>query len=227
MKKLLIILAALFALPLAAEDATSPNPFDEPEGKPESGADWVSRIDLDTHHNVNDAVQQIIAGLPPEGRGSLVLDLPEEELAKMPMKEKLRLHNTPLRIVLLYLGQKSPVGYRFRNNAWHISKERADDLIAVSYRVSPALLERIGIEMGPGQTFTTKKGQRMWPPESQWNAAFTPIDPEAEKKQDTGKPSNAGEMGVLRLFAARSFHEEFSAVLLLKERGYENLTLDR
>jgi hypothetical protein len=226
MKKLLFILAALLALPLAAEEATSPNPFDEPEGTPESGADRVSRIDLDPQHNVNDAVQQIIAGLPPEGRSSLVLDIPEEELAKMPMKGELRLRNTPLPIVLQYLGEKSPVGYRFRNNAWHIGKERADDLIAVSYRVSPVLLERIGIEMGTDQTFTTKKG-RIWPSESEWNVTFTPLDPEAEKKQDAGESSGTGNMGVLRLFAARSFQEEFSAVLLLKERGYENLTLDR
>jgi hypothetical protein len=228
MKKALIILTALLAYTLAAEELTPLNPFEAKEAKPGTGPDSpVSMIKLDSHHNVNDAIKQIIAGLPPEGRSYLVVDIPEEELTKMPMKEELRLRNVPLPIVLKYLGKKSPVGYRFWNNAWHISDKRADDIITVNYRISKALLEQLGIEIGPGQSFTTKKGKQMWPPESYWAATYTTLDPDAGEKQDAGKTLNNEKVDVLRLLAARSYHEEFSALLLLKERGYDTLSLDR
>ena len=224
MKKILFILSALLTYTLAAEDAKTADPIDpfRPQvEKPGTGPDsLVSRIDLDTHHNVNDAIQQIIAGLSPEGRRFLVLDISEEELAKMPVKRELRLRNVPLSVALKYLGQHSPVGYRLWNNAWHISNARPDDIIVIDYRLSKERLERLGIVIGPSQTFRTKMG-RMWPPESEWSATYTTLAPDTQGKQDAGEP------GVLRLRAARSYQEEFGAALLLKERGYEALSLER
>lgn len=227
MKKILIMLTALLPHILAAEKATPADPFNVPVKKPGTGPDSpVSRIDLDSHHNAYDAIKQIIAGLPPEGRKFFVVDVPEEELAKMPISDKLNVRNVPISVALKYLEPRWPLGYKFRNNEWHISKERADDIVAVNYRLSKLLLGQLGIEIGPSQTFSTKKG-RMWPPESEWGATYTTLNPDAKEKPDADDPFGATEMGVLQLRAARSYHEEFSAVLLLKERGYYELLLDR
>jgi len=227
MKKLVILLTALLAHPLAAEEAKPPGLI-LPQAKPVTPSDLpVAKIDLYAHHHVNDAIQQILAGLPPEARSSLILDISEAELAKMPIKGELRLHNTPLRIVLKYLEQASPVGHRFWNNQWHISKERADDVIEVSYTTSKAQLEQLGLLIGPGRTLVTKRGQA-WPVQSgSWAATYSTSNLDAVEKFDETKPFAPRETGILQVLAARSYHEEISAALLLMERGHDTLTLDR
>src|SRR5689334_21800273 len=93
MKKVLIILTSLLAYTLTAKESTPANRIEAKEEKPATGPDSrVSGIELDSHHNVSDAIKQIIARLPPEGRSYLVVDIPEEELTKMPMKKELHLH---------------------------------------------------------------------------------------------------------------------------------------
>jgi hypothetical protein len=67
----------------------------------------VSKIDLTTKHTVNDALKQIIAGLPPEGRTALVVEVPEAELAAMPLNSDLSLRNVPIGIALRYLVHRS------------------------------------------------------------------------------------------------------------------------
>ena len=227
MKKTLIILVALLTHSLAAEEAP-PNPFRAaPREKPGTGIEApVSRMDLDTHHNVSDAIQQIIAGLPPEARDSLVVDIPAAEIAKMPIKGELHVSNVPLLILMRYLEKLWPVGYKIQNNEIHICKERADDIIAVKYRITKRTLQELGIVLGPSQTFHTKSGG-MWPPQSEWDASFSPLNPNAKERQDAGGPVSIDQLGVLKLRAARRYQEEFSAVLLLKGRGYETLQFER
>lgn len=223
MKSPFIMIAALVGLPILAEDQGEVSPFDSPKTGIYS---QVSSIDLTTAQTVSDAVKQIIEGLPPEGRSFFVVDVPESELTKMQMKKDLRLRNAGLPFVLQLLGSSSPMGYRLWNNEWHVSNQRADDLIAVKYWVSEAVLDQLGIVIEKGQAFTTKSG-KMWPSESESSASFVPLNPDTKTNPETGAPSKKEETMVLRLLASRSYHEEFSAVLLLKSKGYEKLSLER
>lgn len=223
MKTILIMITAQVGLPILAAEEGEVGFFESPNTGIYS---QVPSINLTTAQTVSDAVKQIIEGLPPEGRSSFVVDVPESELTKMQMKKDLRLRNTPLPTLLKFLGERSPVGYRLWNNEWHISNQRADDLIAVKYWVSEADLDQLGIVIGKGQTFTTKSG-KTWPPDSESNATFVPRFPDTKINPETGAPSDRAETMVLRLYAARSYHEEFSAVLLLKSKGYEKLSLER
>lgn len=213
MKKILVIFTALLSPISFAGGETPPNPFTPVAGqKAGTGIDArVSNMDLQMHHNANDAINQIIAGLPPEARSSFVVDIPEEALMQMPIKGELRVRDVPLLVLMRYLEKLWPVGYKLQNNEIHICKERADDIITVIYRLSKRNLEEIGIVPGPSQTFRTKTG-RMWPAQSEWDAAFT--------------QSDVDKTGILQLRAARSYQEEFGALLLLKERGYEALSVE-
>jgi hypothetical protein len=227
MRTILITITALVGFPILAEENGGLGPIGAPVENRTTGIySQVPSINLTTAQTVSDAVKQIIEGLPPEGRGSFVVDVPESELTKMQMKKDLRLRNVPLPVLLKHLGEASPVGYRLWNNEWHISNQRSDDLIAVKYWVSEADLEQLGIVIGKGQTFTTTSG-KTWPPESESSASFVPRSPDTKTNPETGTPSDRAETMVLRLYAARSYHEEFSAVLLLKSKGYEKLSLER
>ncbi len=227
MKAILIMITALVGPPILAEENGGVGPICNPVESRTTGIySQVTSINLTTAQTVGDAVKQIIEGLPPEGRSSFVVDVPESELTKMRMKKDLRLRNVPLPVLLKYLGEASPVGYRLWNNEWHISNQRSDDLIAVKYWVSEADLEQLGIVIGKGQAFTTKSG-KTWPAESESSVTFAPRFPDTKTNPETGTPSDRTETMVLRLYAARSYHEEFSAVLLLKSKGYEKLSLER
>ena len=226
MKKIIVIVMVILAHTVTAEEEMPVDPFKLNEMPTPGLYPSIAKIELTTHQTVNDAVKQIIAGLPAEKRNIIVMDVPESELEKMPVKKDLRLHNVPINVLFKYLSECSPIGFRFSNNQWHIGKERADDEIDVKYVVTEALLDELGVVKGPGESFTTKSGG-MWPPESYWFATFVPIDPETKKKPETGAPSDSKESVVLRLHAARSYQEEFNAVLLLKSRGYEKLSFDR
>lgn len=228
MKKLLTLVAAFVFHSAAAEEAPAPDPFAESEELRIRVYPEVSKIDLDVHHSVKDAIEQILAGLPPEDRKSIVLDIPIEEFGKMPMQKSLRLGRIELPYLLKHLEGVSPIGYRFWNNEWHLGKERADDIITVKYHLSKTWLNQLGVAIGPSQTFSTKNGKKMWPPDSVWSATFTQLDPVPEKKQINAEPlKHWPDRGILKLKASRRFHEEVSAVLLLQKLGYETLTLDR
>lgn len=228
MKKILIILTALLAHALAGDEAKQADPFIRSVPIPK--LPWldstVSKIDLGSNSSVNDAIKQIIAGLPPEGRRAIVVEIPEAKLASMRLKSELTLRDVPLGVALRYLEQLSPVGCRLWNNAWYISTKRQDDIIAAEYKISKEFLEQIGIVVGSNQTVTTKKG-KWWPPESYWSATYSPLEPVTKEKRETDGLWRSTEMGVLRVLAARSFQEEISAVLLLKARGYNDLSLER
>lgn len=227
MKTILIMITSLVGLPIFAEEEGGVGPIGTPVESRKTGIySQVLSINLTTTQTVSDAVKQIIEGLPPEGRSSFIVDVPESELTKMRMKKDLRLRNVPLPVLLKYLGEASPLGYRLWNNEWHISNLRSDDLIAVKYWVSEADLEQLGIVIGKGQTCRTKSG-KVWPPESESSATFVPRFPDTKTNPETGTPSDRTQSMVLRLYAARSYHEEFSAVLLLKSKGYEKLSLER
>lgn len=226
MKKIFILLTALLTH-VSADDEAEQTVF---VPVVEATRTWpyvlVAKIDLTSKQTVNDALKQIIAGLPPEGRLALVVEVPEAELAAMPLKSDLRLRNVPIGIALRYLEQISPVGCRFWNNAWHIGSKRQNDVIAAEYIITQESLEQLGIVFGLGQTFTTKKG-RMWPPESYWSATYTPMMTEAMEKSGKDALERFNDTGLLRVLAARSFQEEISAVFLLRDRGYRELSLDR
>jgi hypothetical protein len=227
MKKILVVLTLLLTYGLANEDAkqeaVKPN-AQIPKLWPDV---LVSKIDLTTKHTVNDAVKQIIAGLPPEGRVALVVEVPESELAAMPLKSDLSLRNVPIGIALGYLEHVSTVGFKLRDNAWHVGSKRQDDIVAAEYMITKEALEKLGVVVGPNQTFTTRK-QRMWPPESYWQASFHLLENEekGEDVEDVEDIFEPKDMGVLRVLAARSYQEEISAVLLLWSRGYGGISLD-
>lgn len=226
MKTLSILLTVLLSYPLAGDQA---NPIDPFAGRAKV-LPWpslpISRIELSSNDSVSDAIKQIIAGLPPESKSALVVEIPEAKLKTMKLTSALRLHNVQLDIALRYLEQCSPIGCRLWNHAWYISTPAAGDIIAAEYYISKDSLRELGVTAGPGQTVGTNKGQ-MWPPESYWRAAWLTLDPDTKEKQDTNSPLPHVEMGVLRVLAARSFQEEISAVLLLKARGYDKLSLVR
>jgi hypothetical protein len=226
MKKILIILAALLTHVAAEDEARQAVSLPVVEDKRPWPDVPVSKIDLTSNQTVNDAVKQIIAGLPPEGRMALVVEVPEAELAAMPLTGDLKLRNVPIGIALRYLERISPVGFRLWNNAWHIGSKRQDDVIAAEYKISENTLEQLGIVVGPNQSFMTKKG-REWPPESYWSATYTSL----VKAKDPGDVDALGrpttETGLLRVLAARSYQDEISAVLLLWERGHPEVSLDR
>jgi hypothetical protein len=154
------------------------------------------------------------------------VETPEAQLATMRLTGHLRLRDVPIGVVLRYLEQISPLGFKLSNNAWHISSRGTDDIIEAEYNISKETLEQIGIVVGPSQTFTTTKGQ-MWPPESSWKATYGPLQPDTKEKQEPERPGLANNDGVLRVLAARSFQEEFSAMLMLKARGYQALSFER
>jgi hypothetical protein len=122
------------------------------------------------------------------------------------------------------LESLSAVGFKLKDNAWHIGSKRQDDIVAAEYMITKETLEKLGVVVGPHQTFTTRK-QRIWPPESFWHASFHMLESE-EKAEDVEDPFAQEDVGVLRVLAARSFQEEISAVLLLWSRGYGGISLD-
>jgi hypothetical protein len=188
MKTILIMITALVGVPILAEEEGRLGPIGKPVEDRTTGIySQVPSINLTTGQTVSDAVKQIIEGLPPEGRSSFVVDIPESELTKMRMKKDLRLRNVPLPVLLKYLGEASSVGYRLWNNEWHVSNQRSDDLIAVKYWVSEADLEQLGIVIGKGQTFATKSG-KTWPPESESSASFAPRFTDTKTNPETGTP---------------------------------------
>lgn len=205
MKTLLLILALFPVLAWSGENPVHEDPFAVPELKLSASDLPVSVIDLKAGQSVQDAVQQIVAGLSPEGRRSFVVDVPEAELGKLKLKEDLRLRNVPLMVLCKYLEQKAPVGCSLRHGVWHLGTERADDVIAVTYRLGEQDLNELEIMVGPQGMIHTKQGST-WPNGSgEWKATY--------------------EAGVLRVLATRTYHDELAAVLLLKSRGYEGLTL--
>lgn len=190
---------------LAGENPIPEDPFAAPEPKRESADLTVSKIDLKAGQNLQDAIQQIRGGLPPEARKNLVVDIPEAELGKLKLKDDLRLRNTPLVVLCKILEQSSPVGFSLRHGVLHLGTERADDIIAVKYRLDEQDLSELGIRVGPQGMIQTKHGST-WPNGSgEWKATY--------------------EAGVLRVLATRSFHDEIAAVLLLRSRGYSGCHL--
>lgn len=227
MKKILVVLTLLLTYGLANEEAKQEAPKPNSQHSKLWPEALVSKIDWTTKHTVNDAVKQIIAGLPPEGRAALVVEVPESELAGMPLKSDLILRNVPLASALRYLESISTVGCRLKDDAWHIGSKRQDDIVAAEYMITKETLEKLGVVVGPNQTFTTRK-QRMWPPESYWHASFHLLENEekGEDVEDVEDIFEPKDMGVLRVLAARSYQEEISAVLLLWSRGYGGISLD-
>lgn len=226
MKRIILGLTLVLAHALVAEDEIPPDPFAMVETKMPWPHSPVSKIDLSPGSSVKDAIAQIIAGLPPEGKQAFVVEVSDAKLAAMRLTGSLRLRDAPVGIVLRYLEQISPLGFKLSNNAWHISSKGADDIIEGEYKVSKETLEQLGIVVGPSQTFTTTKG-KMWPPESYWKATFTPLVPETKEKRKPETPQLVSDDGVLRVLAARSFQEEIGAILMLKARGYQGLSIDR
>lgn len=226
MKRILAVLTLVLAHALAADETTQTDPFAVMQTRMPWPDSPVSKIDLDANSTVKDAIAQIIAGLPAEGKHALVVEIPEAQLATMRLTGSLRLRDAPVGIVLRYLEQISPLGFKLSNNAWHISSKAPDDIIAAEYKISKADLEQLGIVVGPSQTFTTTKGQT-WPPESFWKATYTPLVPDTKEKPETEKPQRATDNGILQVLAARSFQEEINAVLMLKARGYQGLSFER
>lgn len=205
MKTMLITLALFPVLAWSGENPVHEDPFAVPEPKLSAFDLPVSVIDLKAGQSVQDAVQQIVAGLSPEGRRSFVVDVPEAELGKLKLKGDLRLRNVPLMVLCNYLEQKAPVGCSLRHGVWHLSTERADDVIAVKYRLGEQNLSELGIMVGPQGMIQTKHGST-WPNGSgEWRATY--------------------EADVLRVLATRSFHDEIAAVLLLRSRGYSGCHL--
>lgn len=205
MKTMLITLALFPVLAWSGENPVHEDPFAVPEPKLSASDLPVSVIDLKAGQSVQDAVQQIVAGLSPEGRRSFVVDVPEAELGKLKLKEDLRLRKVPLMVLCKYLEQNTPVGFSLRHGVWHLGTERADDVIAVTYRLGEQDLSELGIMVGPQGMIQTKHGST-WPNGSgEWRATY--------------------EDGVLRVLATRAYHDELAAGLLLKSRGYEGLTL--
>ena len=76
MKKILILLAALLTHGLAEDEARQAVLLPVVEDKRPWPDVPVSKIDLTSNQTVNDAVKQIIAGLPPEGRMAFVVEVP-------------------------------------------------------------------------------------------------------------------------------------------------------
>jgi hypothetical protein len=226
MKRIIIGVILFLNHALVAEDAIPSDPFAMVETKKAWPHSPVSKIDLSPESSVKDAIAQIIAGLPPEGKQAFVVEVTEAKLATMRLTGSLRLRDAPVGIVLRYLEQISPLGFKLSNNAWHISSKGADDIIEGEYKVSKESLEQLGIVFGPSQTFSTAKG-KMWPPESYWKATFTPLVPDQKEKPKSEIPERASDDGVLRVLAARSFQEEISAMLMLNARGYQGLSFDR
>lgn len=227
MKTLSLVFTILLSYPLAGDEPKPEDPF---AGRTKV-LPWpslpIAKIDLGPNDTVSDAIKQIVAGLPPDSKSALVVEIPEAKLKTMKLKSTLRLRDVPLGVALRYLEQCSPIGGRLWNNAWYIRTPAAGDIIAAEYEISKESLRELGITAGPGRTVATNKGQ-MWPPDSNWRAAWLTHDPDTKgKKQDTDSQIPHVEMGVLQVLASRSFQKEIEAVLLLKERGYETLTLVR
>jgi len=218
MKTMLMILALSPVLALSGENPVPKDPFAAPDPKRAQSDLSISKIDLKAGQSLQDAIQQITAGLSPEARKKFVVDIPEAELGKMRIERDLRVHDVPLVVGLLYLRQVAPVGCSPRHGVWHISTERPEDVIAVEYRMRKSGLFELGISIEPNGMLLTKSG-RMWPSgvssgSGEWKATYTADEPEADGL----------ESGVLRVLATRRFHDEIDALLLLRSRGYNGLS---
>lgn len=207
MKTILMVLALSQAFAWSGENPTADDPFAVRETERPVSDPLVSMLELKEGHSVEDAVQQIVAGLSPEERGSFVVDVPGAELRKLKLKKDLKLRNVPLVVLCKYLEQIAPIGFSLRHGILHLSTERADDVIAVTYRLGEQDLSALGIRVGPQGRIQTRQGNT-WPDGSgEWKATY--------------------EAGVLRVLATRSFHDEIAAVFLLRSRGYEGLTWEK
>ena len=196
MKTMFMILALSPVLALSGEFPIPEDPFSAQEPKRSRPDPKIPRIDLKAGQSLQDAIQQITAGLPPEARKKLLVDIAEAELAKMRFERGLRLRDTPLEVVLAYLQQSTPIGCAKRHGVWHLSTERPDDVIAVEYRMSEGSLAELGVIIQPNGMLLTRSG-RMWPSGSgEWKATYTADEPEAD----------GFESGVLNLQATPNFN---------------------
>ena len=227
MKKIFIILTALLAHTLAAEDPNPASPF-EPgqEVKPETGpSSLVSRIHLDSHHNANDAIKQIIAGLPPEGRKFFVVDVPEEELAKMPITGELDVRNVPIPGRAEISRAKMAVRLQVPEQRMaHQQGARRRHHCSELQDIERALGGTRNRDRAKSDLHDEKKGRCGHPKAN--GSPLTPLSPlmrsairmRAAHGGTNWKCFSYGQHG--------GYHEEFSAVILLKERGYDSLSLE-
>lgn len=216
MKSMLVILALSQVLAIAGENPV-PDPFAVQEPERSRTNLTIPKMDLKAGQSLQDAIQQIVEGLAPEERKTLIVDIPAAELGNLRIKRDLRVNALPLVVALKYLEQVAPIGFSRRHGVWHLSTERPDDVIAVEYGIRKSDLADLGIHIEPNGMLLTTSG-RMWPGGSgEWKATYTAGDPD----------SFGFQSGVLRVLATRSFHDELEAVILLKDRGYDRVSLDK